>query len=465
MKRYSTLLLLFFVLVGCKDDQEPDIVQEDGVNGWIYTVMKKNYLWQEEIPEYEKTERTLSATKYFNSLISENEKKGSGTTTSWYSYIEAVTKTQTRVLNNNGYSYGMQFVLTRIDESINYYARVLYVVPGSPADAAGIKRGMWIMKMDNKSINATNYTSLFGGSQKELIVYVGRYEDNMLNQGYSLTLPAAVEMNESPIHLYNVMTVGDKNIGYLSYNAFQTGPSGFQDKTWENDLVGAFNYFKSAGVDELIVDLRYNGGGYLTTSQLLASMIAPGHAANQAYCRITYNSVRSPQYRDYNFLSSYAGMLNLSRVYFLMGRNTASASEAVFNGLSASGIMETIHVGWKTEGKNLGSEEYTDSRYDYILHPIVAKIVNKDGNGDYWNGFVPSQASLTYDELTNRSPLGELGTPEDHVINLALQDMLPGVFAPQRLSPASLSGTDIPAKDIVCTSLEERTVQGIRLTE
>ena len=153
LKYYTGIVLLLLGMQSCKEDKEPDYKDDNTENGWIYSVMKSNYLWQEGIPEYSETKKTLPATDDVKSLLSDNEKKDDY----YYSFIEEKTKYKdTEITSSDGLSYGFQFVLTK-SETNSYYARILHVLPGSSAEKAGLKRGMWILKIDDNAVTSSNY--------------------------------------------------------------------------------------------------------------------------------------------------------------------------------------------------------------------------------------------------------------------------------------------------------------------
>lgn len=431
LKCCGFLLAVSVLCYSCKEDPLPVEPEEQGVNGWIHSSMKSKYLWLDEIKEYGQYDATLSPEDFFEKLISNQEKKNSSDgSVYWYSYIEPKQSTS-RIQNINGYSYGMEYRLYYSSVANVYHARVLYVIPGSSAHKAGIRRGMWILQVDGQSLTASNYTRLTSGSGASLSIYEADYPTggSGVESQRTIQISAATPLNDSPILKDTLYNYSGVNVGYLCYTHFSTGPDGFKDKTWDSDLISLFTSFRSKGIDELILDLRYNPGGYVTCAQLLASLIAPEHALGKTFCALTYHESRKKENYSLPFDKSYQGKanINLSRVYVLTTSLTASASEAVINGLRASGIMEVIQIGSLTEGKNLGSQEINSDKQEWILHPIVAKIVNNDGFGEYEDGFQPDENN-THNELRSGTLLKPLGDPNDPLIKRAL--LLMGLVAP-----------------------------------
>ncbi|MGL5732238.1 MAG: S41 family peptidase, partial [Bacteroidales bacterium] len=193
---------------------------------------------------------------------------------------------------------------------------------------------------------------------------------------------------------------------------------------------------KTSAVDEMILDLRYNGGGYLTSAVTLGSLFCPESALSQLFAITRMNdkqeSNNSEREKFFHAKDSIGSSnLDLKRLYVIAGSQTASASELIINCLRP--YMDVIHIGSTTEGKNVGSLEYTSANFPgYSLHPITSKIFNKDLQSDYRNGFVP-EAKNRYDEFdepqVNMYPIGDENDP---YIQLALKDMgLNSSAAPQ----------------------------------
>lgn len=417
-KRIGYILLLSLLIGGCQKEERELEISSNEIKTWIYKEMKGNYLWLDEIPEY-KTNLADSPEVFFNSLISENEKKVRNGQTYWYSYMEkkpALTKVSELPID----TYGMEYVFYTVTPGI-YFARILYVLPGSPAEKAGVCRGMWIKKINNQTITGNNRNLLANGDGILLNVYQGEYTVNMEDANKQIEISSQISTYENPLLKDTILLGADgTKIGYLLYNKFTTGPNGFSDKTYKQQMNVLFANFKAEGVREFVLDLRYNPGGYLDCALSLGSYLVKEDGLGKVFCSVDYNPKSKLESKFYYYPKTFENNLNLERVYILTGQWTASASEAVINGLKP--MMNVIQIGAKTEGKNLGSIAIEQDKYDWILHPIVAKIANANGEGDYWEGISPT-ADCLFDELTNKAPLGELGTMEDRLIQMAIKSM------------------------------------------
>ena len=210
------------------------------------------------------------------------------------------------------------------------------------------------------------------------------------------------------------------------YNGFYPG--------YESHLNAAFGQLAAQGVTDLVLDLRYNSGGSIATATRLASMIT-GQFNGQLFAKEQWNGKLQAYYEDINPAalrdnftntignSSSINSLNLNRIYVLTSKSTASASELVINGLAP--YIDVIQIGDFTTGKNVGSITLYDSpdfgregrsaAHRYAMQPIVLKIVNKDGFGDYLGGLAP-----TYELPENLSNLGVLGNPSEPLLSTAI---------------------------------------------
>jgi len=230
----------------------------------------------------------------------------------------------------------------------------------------------------------------------------------------------AVKMQENPIQLDTVLNIDNYKIGYLVYNGFNA--------LFDIQLNDVFKRFKDAGIENLIIDLRYNGGGSVQTAKYLASMIY-GTSTSEVFLKSQYNS----GLQDYiiktdgasalieNFTdkiektsttpATSINTLNLSTLYVLTSDNTASASELLINGLKP--YMQIFNVGINTAGKYVGSitiKDWDDKgninpNHKWAMQPIVVKIANANGVTDYVNGLTPDY--LAEEDIANLLPFGD----------------------------------------------------------
>ncbi len=464
------LLLLFFSIgfVSCKDDgiiEKGEIVIPETeeelklkeVNSWIEKVMRKEYLWNDEIPDAKELDFISDDHQdFFITLLSQNDGKHVNGSDYFYSYIEE-RKENLRALGEGEDAYGFNYLLYRYDQT-SYYARVLYVLPDSPASEIGLKRGDWISRINNKPITVENYQELLngGGASFQIIGYDG-LSGGMKNLKVIYMTPSRL-IEENPVYADTVLMsrTGGKRIAYLVYNQFATGPGGPEDHKYDNYLKEVFAKFKKQDVHEMVLDLRYNGGGYLSCAQLLASMIAPASCAGKEFCSLESNKTLK-EYFSVPFLSGLDNEnLNLNRLFVLTSEFSASASELIVNGLRP--YMDVVLVGEKTEGKNVGSKEYRDDKYDWVLHPITSKLYNANHESDYENGFSPD---YQIDELRQFGTLVALGNPEEMVLKAAINALLNEDHQALRSS----DHTPMVGLEVMGSSLDRKKMPGVMLNE
>jgi len=404
-------IFLLFSFYACHDDDDND---DDGIpketidtNGWIKENMEASYLWNKELPDIDYT-RESDPEAYFKKLLIATD------TLSWitddYTSLAAGYAGEPVTMG-----YDPTFYVFNDNETI--FIVVDYVYPGSAADKAGLKRGDIILSIDNTDLNRSNYSDLYSGTSYS--VQLGEADfgsDGSITigpSGESLDLTAQVTTTDPAI--YNtIFNINGHKIGYLVYVEFVTG----SDNGFLNSLDQIFDEFKSEGISDLIVDLRYNPGGDIDAAAHLASEIAPSDVVQneEILVSLEYNNdlqsylesdpVENADYLAYHFTKDVSNA-NLSRVYFLTTSGTASASELTISGLYP--YMEVVQIGEPTYGKYLGAWIIPDDNEEWAIVPIVMKYANADGLTDFADGLPPDYEM--YDDLLTAVPFGDTSDP------------------------------------------------------
>lgn len=429
---YKSLLLILFPLLllqSCQDQDDtlPEPTALD-VPKFIWRGMNSMYLWQAEVPdladkrftsnaEYESFLNNLSTPEnVFENLLYRPPGLYNTNIVDRYSWMVSDYLTLEQQLGgttkNNGVEYGLSLVNS--DKVIGY---VRYIIPNSDAANKDIKRGEVFYAVNGTSLTPTNYRSLLNGSNENYTLNFANLTYDINNNpiitpnGKSLALTKTT-LAENPIFIKKLITSGQHKIGYLMYN-------GFYD-SYDSELNDAFGYLKSEGVTELVLDLRYNGGGSVLTATRLASMIT-GQFNGKVFNELAYNNKKSYLNRKYNFTSTINGKsinsLNLATVYVLTTKSTASASELIINGLDP--YIKVIQIGDATYGKNVASVTLYDSpgfaknnantSHRYAMQLIVAHSINSVGFGDYLEGLEPEHKLL--ERIQTLGVLGEVSEP------------------------------------------------------
>lgn len=412
---YIVFLTTMLFFSSCGEDRSGEFYAliEDRV--WIEEVMRENYLWAQDMPTIEKdNDYFQQPATFFKNILSKRALNGKGDK---YSYIEETkveTKKETRSLMLDRTStYGMEFALTSdpTGTTNHTFARVLYVLPGSPAEEAGFQRGNWISAINKKRITSDNYQQLLKGGE----ILLARDQIIQTENGLgwkavdTLNLGASVQMEINPFLIHTIFEVNGQKIAYLVYNEFSTGPNNESSESVYNEqMKQIFMHFKSQSPDAFILDLRYNNGGYLQCAQVLGSLLAPSTALGKDFVNLTFNEQADPQIVRYPFNPEYADAnLNLDKIYILIGNQTASASEAVINGLIPyMGAENVILIGTKTEGKNVAMKSFKNETYGFTLWPVIAYISNANNDGNYSEGFEPHY-KLNEKDISIWHPLGD----------------------------------------------------------
>jgi hypothetical protein len=444
------------------------------VNEWILSTLQAGYLWNNDVKKVKTPDMSLGYKEFLKTLLTEaNGSDKDGTMDGgWeilpdgmkerylYSWVdEAPTYTRTAIDEFNQPTFGFDYVAWWVAGNTKIACFVTWVREDSPAYKAGLRRGMWIDKYNGHSMATESEYSQFG----EAFFYdvaEGSSLDVGTDQGLSMTITAEVMELNPLIVPPKVIDVGDKKVGYLVYNDFESGPSdGMDGRTplykFDNALRNAFaTTFK--GVDELVLDLRYNPGGYVSSCEILCALIS-GADSPDIFAKLAYNNRDSETNPSENLCEIYKykkeanALTNLSRVFVLETDASASASEMVISSLRGiKGEDWVVHIGETTEGKNVGMNTYKETigGVDYEMTPITFKIHNAKGFADYANGFTPTYPVVDYDPRWYASTGGyELGDPREPLLKKAL-DIIAGsdTRAPQSIQSLDRS-TMIPRRE------------------
>lgn len=406
---------LLTVLCSCGEDRTGEFYALIEDRQWIEETMQANYLWAEDMPVIENEDDYFKEPQtFFKGLLSKNAMNGKGDK---YSYMEEDPKapqqeSRSQMLDRTS-TYGMEFELTNdpTGTTNHIHAHVLYVLDGSPAQQAGITRGDWLSSVNGQRITTSNYQVLKNGGS----IKVARTRIYSTELGYTwqpadtLNLAASITMEINPFFIDTLYQVEGQRIAYLMYNEFSTGPENKgTEETYNEQMKAIFANFKAQQPDALILDLRYNNGGYLQCAQALGSLVAPASALGKNFVNLQFNAKANPQRKEYPLLESYAeANLNLSKVYILTTNHTASASEALINGLIPyMGKENVILIGERTEGKNVAMTAFRNETYGITLWPVVAYASNAEDFSDYGDGFEPTH-ELKERNIVDWYPLGD----------------------------------------------------------
>ncbi len=450
---------IWLVVTSCWEDRSGEYYALIGENVWIEQVMSEHYLWYDHLPEMSQNDYISSASTFFSKLLYSGALDGKGDS---YSYIESKSSPTRSLQRSSTYGFEFELMSDPTRTTSHTFARVLYVLPDSPASEAGLVRGDWISAIGTNLVTTGNYTGLMSGDSarfaRESVVFDADGNATGWQAVDTVEIGASRTIELDPFFVDTVYTVGGKKIAYLMYNEFSTGPDNLAtDETYRNRMRELFIRFKGQSPDAFILDLRYNPGGYLSCANDLASYLAPASALGNTFCILQYNDITSPQEASLLLEAELAaGNLDLNTLYVLTTSSTASASEAVINCLAPYlGAENIIVIGETTEGKPVAMEPYEDERYDYVLYPVVAYVLNAEREADYVKGITPD---FVLSESALLEPLSPLGDTDEYLLKNAIALITTGSILEvgQALSPV----VQVPFR---CASFGQRSLNGIRL--
>jgi hypothetical protein len=439
MKRFYILFFLPILLISSciREDEiqevdEIEISVEDDINLFVWRGLNAFYLWQEDVPVladtffsseeevYRHFRQFNSPEESFNSLLFEQGE------TDRFSIIVDDYIALENAFQGISTANGMEFQLVGYsNDANNIFGVVEYVIPNTNAFTNGVERGMVFNTVNGVQLTRGNFRELlFGANSTDYTIGLADYNDrNPISNNTNIAL-SKTQITENPVLVEKVISEGTKTIGYLMYNQFSS--------SFDSELNTTFGNFKAQNVNELIVDLRYNGGGSVQTAIYLGSMIT-GQFNGDVYSKQRWNQKVLNSRSEESFINFFAdeiistnetiNSLNLSKVYFIVSDDTASASELVINALSA--YIDVTIVGDTTVGKQVGSITLYDSdnlqrsgenlntEHRYAMQPLVLEIVNKDDENDI-DGYTPVTdlpGILLREDFGNLGVLGEKSDP------------------------------------------------------
>lgn len=442
-------IVLLISIFGCESDPINEdssnivnnVIDFEGdleISDFVWKSLNQYYFWQNEVPklsdsisaDLQNYEEFILKNKdpevFFDNLLHPDDK---------FSFIEKnysdLENLIQGVVASNGVEFGLLFACNNCRQLIGY---VKYILPGSDASEKDIKRGDLFSGVNGIQLKIDNYRELlFNDNLDYTLNMVSINNGVFVNNGKDVSLSKKENLEINPILINQVLNIENTKVGYLLYNQFVA------DKSPQLNQI--FGDFKNNEIDDLIIDLRYNGGGSVKNCIELASMIT-GQFQDQVFVQEQWNSKMTEsltldngeEYFLDRFISTLSdgetiNSLYLNRVFILTSSESASASELLINGLKP--FIEVIHIGERTVGKNLASitlydyvkkfivdvgvEEIKNPDHTYALQPIVLKIANKDGFSDYSEGLEPD-----YNIKESILDFGVLGDIEEPLLSFAI---------------------------------------------
>ena len=380
-----------------------DSCSVDNQKVWTRAHLDDVYLWYNEIINVPK-ENYATPESYFDALLVKSKDR--------FSFVANTAEINNFQNAGLDIGYGISWVN---DPLHGDSVRVAFVEENSPAAKQGLERGHILQKIDGKSLNNFSQAAFVEALYPQKIGVQHSFEVTpVVNPKTIVVTLTAQEIVQNPVPIARTLTVDNKKIGYLLFNDHNRPAS--------EKLVAAMNSFKAQNIDELLIDLRYNSGGFLYVAAELASMIAGSKVQNQIFSSFIYNDKHRNQGGNYYFTpvdsqGNTLPQLNLPRVFVLTGKQTCSASESLIGALSP--FLDVVLIGSASScGKPYGflQADHCDSTYFAIRYYTA----NAFGQSTPVKGYKPR--CQVNDNLSFA-----LGTSEEVMFNTSVSYMATGL--------------------------------------
>ncbi len=472
LKYFKTGTILFlFLLSSCVTEDDiylPNAVEPDPdagvqVQNFMWKAMNFWYFWQADVENLadNRFPNTPEGTEIYTEFLLSEEDPGKffknklQFSEDRFSFFNDDYVELTQSLSGISKSNGMEFGLVRIPDSDDVFGYVRYIIPNSDASNKNMERGAIFTGVNGQTLfsdrnddDNNNFDLLFGKNDTYTLNMATIVDGIPKPSGEEVSLTKQAGLQENPIFLDEIIETSGKKIGYLVYNGFTN--------EFDEQLNEVFGRFKSGGVTDLVLDMRYNPGGSVNSARLLSSMIY-GTNTKDVFLKARYNDKyqkiledKKTDVQDYFADKTDKGTpintLKLTKVYVLATRGSASASELVINGLEP--YLDVVQIGEKTRGKNEFSVTMVDDRENnyiysakrvgkiksdnrWAIQPLLGRNENADGFSDYTAGLEPDIPLK--EDLSNLSILGDLNEP---LLAKAIQEITGTVSAKMDFSVA-----------------------------
>ena len=413
LKSFLAGAVTLSLMSSCGEDRTGEYLALVGTQKWMYQTMQENYLYYEDLPAEDGLNFFTKPQQFLGSLISSKDQKNGVN----FSHIDSVYVVPASRSGERP-SFGMEGAMVRVPNGAEAI-RIIYTQKNSPAEEAQLKRGDWIIAANGRKINSNSYVKYFSRPTEACSYTLGSFNGEGFDTLKVVEMPAPRVVKVNDVLESHFITSGNRKAFYILYNEFGEDT---------DQLKNLFKQFAGQSFDDIILDLRYNPGGYVSTAQVMASNLAPAEAVNQPFLRMTSND-KLNKVEVHNIEQKYMGAgspLSFKNLYVLTSNNTASASEIIINGLKPYMNGRLLQVGSATFGKNVAQTRFLNEASPMIEFWLTTfSLSNSEDFNDYFTNGLEPDFSATED-LSGK--LGSLGTANDTLMAPVLYHMANGSF-------------------------------------
>lgn len=457
-------LIIAFIsgFISCGVDRWPEYAHQTALDSWMYDIMQQNYLWYESMPSYNNVNLFLDPASFLAKVKASNDS---------YSFVDSVMETPLP-------TYGFDYSLVRSqDIDTAYNALITYVIPGSPAEKAGLQRGNWIMKVDTSYISKKYEVALLQGTQardlvmgvwKEVIPEVEEGEEEeepiykVVPNDITLKMGAAQIVEDNPFHKSEILDLSTGKVGYLMYNSFTAGTKNDPEK-YNNELRKWSAELAQQNINKVILDLRYNAGGTLDCVQLLSTILTPSYYLDQDMTFLEYNDKNIDKDATLTFdqqLLKNGKNLDLNTLIVLISGETAGAPEMLMNNLNNK-VQKLIGIGSSTKGQNVATEKFINEEFSWAVNPVVCTVYNSE-HDTFNGGFQPHYSVSSSTDYSTFLPFGD---PKEALLSVAI-GVLEGTYPPtepDEPETETTSSKSIKIEKSVSSPASRKFIRGLQL--
>lgn len=448
------LALVVFANYGCKDKEiDEDAVKEKKWASEVYDAMSDIYLWNTALPSTFNDKKYATAQDALDYLSSLKINPATSKPIDKYSFLDKIGNLSGEIEGGTAsgdYGFMVQAARSASDE-ISFY--VIYVYKNSPAGIAGVERGCEITKINGSTdvhptITTEGYLNTSSNGYKNMVNSLF----SSTSASFTLKRPNGtsfdVSMNTASYAINSVLkdsiySLSGNKAGYIVFNEFL-------GTTAQTELSDKISRFQANGVNNIIIDLRYNGGGSVETCEYLCNLLSPASANGSTMFRYKMNTLLTEYYayKGWSTVSNFqkTNTYTPQKIYFIVSDNTASASELLINNLRPYFPGKIFLIGSTTYGKPCGfwptpigyTEDQTTEKEGYDLYAVSFEMQNANNEGSYYDGMKPGTTTYPGVEANDYVTI-PWGDTRDACLSQALNHITTNAFKAQASNAPGVS--------------------------